>query len=212
MRLAALVPRPVLSLPHRAPPAAGSSSTPPAAVISAPTDGAANVNTATELRLSGTGGSVTLTDAAGVPVDGALRADGSAWVPAAQLKYATSYTATVTSGEASTKVTFTTMAKPGRLVSVSTPLSTGKVYGVGLPIVVRFGSSVAPDGPAAPPPRSGIEVDHFVHRNPRILCAQWSTSMPATGAHHPSRRRLPYSSMFAPRVLVDFEQTRERLA
>jgi len=117
--------------------------------ITAPTDGATNVSTAGEVVFSGAGGApaeVTLTDAAGTAVPGGMRPDGAAWLPATQLKWATTYTATVVAGNGKpAKVTFTTMTKPGKLVNVSTALSDGQVYGVGLPIVVRFGSNVAAD-------------------------------------------------------------------
>jgi len=68
-----------------------------------------------------------------------MRPDGSTWVPATQLKYATAYTATV----AGKKITFTTAAKAtGKSISASTPIADGKVYGVGLPLVVTFSSSI----------------------------------------------------------------------
>ncbi len=88
--------------------------------------------------------SVTLADASGAAVNGGLRSDGTTWIPATQLKYGTQYTATVTSAgdSAGKKITFTTMAKPGKTVNVSTALSDNKDYGVAIPIVVRFGSSV----------------------------------------------------------------------
>jgi lipoprotein-anchoring transpeptidase ErfK/SrfK len=117
--------------------------------ISAPADGATEVPTSTEIALANTGDSpatVTFTDASGASVPGALTADGAAWQPEAQLKYATAYTATVSDGgKESAKVTFTTMAKPKNLINVSTTMSDGKVYGVAMPIVVRFGKDVAKD-------------------------------------------------------------------
>ncbi len=125
-----------------APPSA-SPSPAPVAVITAPADGATEVSTATELALSGATAStpVTLTDASGAPVAGALRPDRSSWVPAAQLTYATTYTAEV----AGRKVTFHTMARPAALVRASTPLADGAVYGVALPLVVRFDTAVPVD-------------------------------------------------------------------
>jgi len=128
-------------------PSASASAELPKATFAAPTDGATNVTTATELSLQagpGANATVTLTDAAGGTVTGALRPDGVTWIPATQLKYGTQYTATVTSAgdTAGKKVTFTTMAKPGKTVNVSTAVSDNKTYGVGMPIVVRFGSSI----------------------------------------------------------------------
>ncbi|MFD0581732.1 L,D-transpeptidase [Dactylosporangium darangshiense] len=128
-------------------PSASASADLPKAAFAAPADGAGNVSTATELSLQGGPGAnaqVTLTDASGATVAGALRADGTSWVPSTQLKYGTQYTASVTSAgdQAGKKITFTTMAKPGKTVNVSTAISDNKTYGVGMPIVVRFGSSV----------------------------------------------------------------------
>src|SRR5437016_1804794 len=65
--------------------------------VTAPADSAKDVSTATEIAFTapkGGAATVTLTDAAGATVPGALRADGSAWVPAKQLSYGTAYTAT----------------------------------------------------------------------------------------------------------------------
>ncbi|GAA0722948.1 L,D-transpeptidase LdtMt2 [Dactylosporangium roseum] len=128
-------------------PSASASAGLPKATFAAPADGANNVSTAAELSLQaspGANAAVTLTDTAGGTVAGSFRPDGATWVPATQLKYGTRYTATVTSAgdAAGTKVTFTTMAKPGKTVNVSTTLSDNKVYGVAMPIVVRFGSNV----------------------------------------------------------------------
>ncbi len=137
------------------------------AAIIAPVDGATSVPTASEIALStshSTSASVTLTDSQGHPVDGSLRPDGSAWVPATQLRYGTTYTATVTAtgaGKADTRlVTFTTMSQPGNLVRVSTPLADDQVYGVGLPIVVRFDSEVPKSE------RANIERRLFVTSTP----------------------------------------------
>jgi lipoprotein-anchoring transpeptidase ErfK/SrfK len=131
--------------------------------INSPASGAADIATATELQLSGPGARVTLTDASGATVDGTMRSNGTTWVPATQLQYGTTYTASVTAGGKTNTTTFTTMAKPGRLVGVNTPLSSGKVYGVGLPIVVRFGSAVAPDQ------RANVERRLFVTTSPAQL-------------------------------------------
>ena len=136
------------------------------ATITAPADGSDNVSTASELALAVTNAdsaSVTLTDPTGAAVEGRLRPDGSTWVPAEQLKYATTYTATVTATGASSdtrKVSFTTMKRPGNLVWVSTPLGDDEVYGVGMPIVVRFDSEVPKEQ------RANIERRLFVTSEP----------------------------------------------
>jgi lipoprotein-anchoring transpeptidase ErfK/SrfK len=86
---------------------------------------------------------VDVRDAAGHKVDGALRPDASSWVPAAPLKYAQRYTATViavgsrTHHESKT-VTFTTMAQPSLQESVGFYLFDGQQYGIGMPIPIEF--------------------------------------------------------------------------
>jgi lipoprotein-anchoring transpeptidase ErfK/SrfK len=131
--------------------------------VSTPADGATKVPTATEIALTGAdaaAATVTLADAKGATVQGAMRAEGTAWVPTTQLAYATTYTATVTSKGQSKKVSFTTMDKPGKLARVSIPLSDNQVYGVGLPIVVTFASDVPADQ------RANVERRLFVTSEP----------------------------------------------
>jgi lipoprotein-anchoring transpeptidase ErfK/SrfK len=145
-------------------PSASASSEQSKAVFAAPQDGAGNVSTATELSLQagpGANAAVTLTDAAGGTVEGTLGTDGSTWIPSTQLKYGTQYTATVTSAgdKDGKKITFTTMAKPGKTVNVSTAITDNKTYGVGMPIVVRFGSSVPADMRAAVEKRLIVKAD-----------------------------------------------------
>jgi lipoprotein-anchoring transpeptidase ErfK/SrfK len=132
-------------------------SKPPASVtspvaVTSPADAATNVPTATEIAFTAPKGAATtvaLADSGGGTVAGALRPDGSSWVPAEQLKWGTAYTATVTSGSTTKKVSFTTMARPGNLVRVSTPMGDGVVYGVAMPLVFSFGRSVPKDQRAA---------------------------------------------------------------
>jgi lipoprotein-anchoring transpeptidase ErfK/SrfK len=113
--------------------------------VASPADGATNVPTSVELSLTGAAAdtSVTLVDGSGTKVDGAFRPDGSTWLPAAQLKYKTTYTATL--GGSGKKVSFTTMDRPARQIRVSTLLSDGEKYGVAMPIVVELGADVAAD-------------------------------------------------------------------
>jgi lipoprotein-anchoring transpeptidase ErfK/SrfK len=138
--------------------------TPPAPAITAPADGATNVLTAAELTLAGTTAqsTVTLAAADGTAVPGALRVDGSTWVPGTQLKWNTAYTATVTTPgrPAAKKVAFTTMGKPENVVRVSTPLEDDAVYGVGMPLVVRFDTAIPKDQ------RAAVEKRLFVTSTP----------------------------------------------
>jgi lipoprotein-anchoring transpeptidase ErfK/SrfK len=136
------------ALPAAAAPAKNEPAAPP--VITGPADGSTNVSTATELSLTGgradSAAAITLTDASGATVPGTMRADGSSWIPSAQLKYATAYTAAVAGGA---KVSFTTMAKPAKTVSTTVSMKDGATYGVAMPIVVTFGSAVPADQRAA---------------------------------------------------------------
>jgi lipoprotein-anchoring transpeptidase ErfK/SrfK len=91
--------------------------------------------------------SVEVKDADGKTVDGTLDKDAKTWRPAKALQYGKTYTVTV-NGTASgdkggtTTSTFTTMAKPTKLVRVSSFLGDGNVVGVGMPLIVKFGRSV----------------------------------------------------------------------
>src|SRR4051812_36851034 len=70
-------------------PSASASAERSKATFAAPADGASNVSTAAELSLQsgpGANATVTLADASGAAVDGALRSDGATWVPGSQLK------------------------------------------------------------------------------------------------------------------------------
>ncbi|MFI6243393.1 Ig-like domain-containing protein [Micromonospora sp. NPDC050795] len=93
---------------------------------------------------------VELKDAAGKAVEGALAKDGKSWLPAGALAYGTSYTATVTAkGDdglpATATSTFTTMAKPGNQVRVSSFLGDNQVVGVGMPLIVKFSRDIPED-------------------------------------------------------------------
>jgi lipoprotein-anchoring transpeptidase ErfK/SrfK len=133
-----------------------------------PADGATNVPTATEITLADAGtGTVTvsLTGPDGWVVPGAFRADGSSWVPAEQLRYATRYGVVATrSGPGGSPVAvqagFTTMARPSRLVDVHSFLGDGQVVGVGMPVVVDFGVDVPPAS------RADVQRRLFVHSAP----------------------------------------------
>jgi lipoprotein-anchoring transpeptidase ErfK/SrfK len=117
-----------------------------AAIITAPADGATGVPTSGEITLRGAASAtaIAVTDATGAAVAGTVRPDGSAWLPAEQLKYRTTYTATLagTGRTGAKRITFTTMDRPSNPVRVSTPLDDDQVYGVGMPIVVRFDRDV----------------------------------------------------------------------
>ena len=146
----------------------GETADPPQVTITEPADGATDVPAAAEIVFAVTGTrdvSVELVDAAGNPVPGQMRPDGSSWVPGTQLEYATTYTAKVTArksdgstGEAQS--TFTTMAKPANLVDVRSFIGDHQVVGVGMPIIIDFGLVVPKER------RPEIEKRLFVTSDP----------------------------------------------
>ncbi len=91
---------------------------------------------------------VNLVSASGQQVAGAMRRDGSSWVPSAPLTFGQHYTATVTVTGAGgrttqTSTSFVTMSKPAtKPISTSFNLIGGETYGVAMPIVIDFGTSI----------------------------------------------------------------------
>src|SRR4051794_2845203 len=124
----------------------------PSATISFPANGASDVPASAEIAFTtrkAASSSVSVTDDEGKPVVGAMRPDGSSWLPSAQLAYGTKYTVKVcVSGggkSGASTVHFTTMAKPGNLVSVRSQVGDDISYGVGMPIVINFGADIPKD-------------------------------------------------------------------
>lgn len=148
--------------------APGQGERPPDLTITAPTDGAKDVPASTEIAFTSNGGAtteVTLADAGGTEVAGAMRPDGSAWLPGTQLEYATTYTATIVStgaggARAEARTTFTTMARPNDLVDVHSWIGDDQVVGVGMPIVITFGLDVPDDR------RDDVQRRLFVRSDP----------------------------------------------
>ncbi|MEV4494121.1 hypothetical protein C7C45_21450 [Micromonospora arborensis] len=133
----------------------GDESPPPkaAATISEPAADAKDVPASTGITFTTKDAvktTVELKDAAGKAVEGTLATDGKTWLPAGALAYGTSYTATVTAtGDddrpATATSTFTTMAKPGNQVRVSSFLGDNQVVGVGMPLIVKFSRGIPED-------------------------------------------------------------------
>lgn len=122
-----------------------------AATVTEPAANAADVKPLTKIAFTtqeATGtAQVKLTDAEGTAIDGELGDDGKTWEPAEALRWGKKYTAevTVTGSDGKTATTtssFTVMAKPDKLVRVTSQLSDDAVVGVGMPLIVRFGRAV----------------------------------------------------------------------
>ncbi|WP_422771156.1 Ig-like domain-containing protein [Plantactinospora sp. WMMC1484] len=132
-----------------------------------PSDGAKKQPVSVEIGTRIKGGridDVTLTLAGGGAVKGAMRPDGSSWVPAAPLKYAKTYTAQVTatspSGQTETRTTsFSTMAKPKSVIGSGLYLFDDKTYGVAMPVVVEFSPGILKKDRAKVQQRMFVESD-----------------------------------------------------
>ena len=131
----------------------GESAPKAAATITEPAADAKDVPAATAVTFTtkeATETTVELKDSAGAAVAGKLAADGKSWLPDGALKYGETYTATVTAtgddGKPATATsTFTTMAKPGKQVRVTSFLGDNQVVGVGMPLIVKFGRAIPED-------------------------------------------------------------------
>ncbi|WP_213450350.1 L,D-transpeptidase [Rhizomonospora bruguierae] len=102
----------------------------------------------------------------GAEVEGAMREDGSSWVPASPLKYDTRYTVTVTAkpeggDPVDRTTTFTTMSRPGNRLQAHVYMADDATYGQAMPIVVEFKS-----GGVAPKDRADVERRLFVRSDP----------------------------------------------
>jgi lipoprotein-anchoring transpeptidase ErfK/SrfK len=108
---------------------------------------------------------VTLTDAKGAEVQGAMRPDRSSWVPSKPLKYKESYTVAVTAkndrgGTATATTRFTTMAKPNVRTDTTLYFRSGQTYGVAMPLTVAF------DPPVPKEARPDVQRRLFVTTEP----------------------------------------------
>ncbi|MET9450063.1 Ig-like domain-containing protein [Streptomyces cinerochromogenes] len=116
-----------------------------AAVSIAPRSGATGVDTSGALKVSVARGKlteVTVKDAKGTKVDGALTGGGSSWTPSTHLAAATKYTVHAVAKdsegrEAAEDATFTTLTPKNTFVGYFTP-EDGSTVGVGMPFSIRF--------------------------------------------------------------------------
>jgi lipoprotein-anchoring transpeptidase ErfK/SrfK len=132
-----------------------------------PAKGKTNVPFSTEIGVKVSGGtvqSVTLRDDDGKAVSGAMREDGSAWVPAKPLKAKQRYEATVVAADSSgaTKsatTTFTTMGAPARKTGTGLYLFDDHTYGVAMPVVAEFSPGIKKKERAAVQKRMFVRTD-----------------------------------------------------
>ncbi|MCU7722894.1 Ig-like domain-containing protein [Actinoplanes sp. KI2] len=91
--------------------------------------------------------SVTVTDAGGGEVSGTLDKDKQTWRPDKALAYGAKYTVTVNGTAAEGKggsatSTFTTMAKPSKIIRVTSFLADNQTVGVGMPLIIKFSRAI----------------------------------------------------------------------
>jgi lipoprotein-anchoring transpeptidase ErfK/SrfK len=126
---------------------------------------------------------VVVKDSDGNEIDGTLDKDAKTWRPAKALQYGATYTVTVNGTAAegkggTTTSTFTTMAKPTKLVRITSFLGDSQVVGVGMPLIIKFGRSV----PASS--RATVERRMIVQSTPAQTGA-WSWISPTEVHYRP---------------------------
>jgi lipoprotein-anchoring transpeptidase ErfK/SrfK len=149
---------------------AGESDGPQVTLDVTPAANAKNLPITTEIGTKVSGGtvdSVTLTEQGGGQVNGAMRADGSSWIPSEPLKFGKTYAAQVTAKDSDDRTvnretTFSTMKSPDSRVPTGLNMtdSDSRDFGVALPVAVRFDQDV----PASA--RAGVERRLFVTSDP----------------------------------------------
>jgi lipoprotein-anchoring transpeptidase ErfK/SrfK len=150
-----------------------------------PATGKKGVPVSAEIGFQVSGGKVTsvaLKDSAGKPVPGALRDDGSAWVPSKSLKTSKKYEATVTAVDAAgatktASTSFTTMGKPARRTGTGLYLFDDKTYGVAMPVVVEFSPGIKKKD------RAAVQKRMFVKTSP-AQPGTWSWTSSGTQAYY----------------------------
>lgn len=91
--------------------------------------------------------SVVVKDSSGNQVNGTLNRDAKTWQAAKAFDWGGTYTITVNGTATKDKVgtittSFTVMAKPAKLVRVSSFLGDGATVGVGMPLIVKFSRAI----------------------------------------------------------------------
>ncbi|RRS01977.1 L,D-transpeptidase [Glycomyces terrestris] len=141
-----------------------------AKVTITPADGSAEATAATEIAWTVEAGElqeVTLVDASGAAVEGAMHPDGTTWVPANPLEWEGTYTATVTAADeaglvATATSTFTVIASPGDRVGIENYLpGQDSTVGQGAILAFRFTDYEIPEDL-----RASVERRLFVTSEP----------------------------------------------
>jgi lipoprotein-anchoring transpeptidase ErfK/SrfK len=157
----------------------------PLSLALTPAAGKTDVPISTEIGLALTGGAITafaLTGADGKAVSGALREDGSAWVPSKPLKnklrYDVTATATSPAGQTKTATTsFTTMGAPAEKTGTGLYLFDDHTYGVAMPVVAEFSPGIKKAD------RAGVQKRMFVQTDPPQP-GTWSWTSSGTQAYY----------------------------
>jgi lipoprotein-anchoring transpeptidase ErfK/SrfK len=150
-----------------------------------PASGKTGVPVSAEIGVKVAGGtvrSVTVRDDDGKSVSGAMREDGSAWVPAKPLKTKQRYEATVVAADAAgtTKTattSFTTMGKPARKTGTGLYLFDDHTYGVAMPVVAEFSPGIKKKD------RAAVQKRMFVKSDPP-QAGTWSWTSSGTQAYY----------------------------
>ncbi|WP_410099256.1 Ig-like domain-containing protein [Streptomyces sp. STR69] len=124
-----------------------------AVVTIAPKDGSKSVDTSGALKISAAKGKlteVTVKDAGGSEVDGAITGGGATWTPATHLAASTKYTVHAVAKDSAGRVaaedsSFTTLTPANTFVGYFTP-EDGSTVGVGMPFSIRFTRGITHPG------------------------------------------------------------------
>ncbi|MPY35474.1 L,D-transpeptidase family protein [Streptomyces adustus] len=116
-----------------------------AVVTISPKTGAKEVDTSGALKVTATKGKlteVTVKDAKGTKVDGAISADGAGWTPATHLAASTKYEVHAVAKDSAGRTaaedsSFTTLSPKNTFIGTFTP-EDGSTVGVGMPFSIRF--------------------------------------------------------------------------
>jgi lipoprotein-anchoring transpeptidase ErfK/SrfK len=150
-----------------------------------PAGGAKDVPISAEIGVDVEGGtieSVALRDADGKSVSGAMREDGSAWVPGKPLQTKQRYEATVTAKDAAGRTktattSFTTMGRPARETGTGLYLFDDRTYGVAMPVVAEFNPGIKKKD------RAAVQKRMFVKTDPP-QAGTWSWTSSGTQAYY----------------------------